>query len=465
MKKTIHINLSGLAFKIEEDAYTRLYDYLQAVKARLGADDEAKETIEDITLRIAEIFKGAHADTGTAITMEDVEEVIKTLGAPDDYEIGDDTETSSERSHDWQPPIGKRLYRDNDNRVLAGVCSGLGNYFNIDPIVFRLLFIVGLFYGISIIPYIILWIAIPKAVTVQQRIMMMGSEPGYEQWRKRQTTGAERKKYASGALRTLAVLAGVLLMVVTFFALIAAAMTLSVSDLLFGTIVSKGAWIPELPGLLLTPMQTKWGLVGVGLLIGIPLLMLFYLGMHLVFRFKRGGSTLVITALVLWLAGFGLVGYSSISLLRSFTKTVSTTETHELKIPSGDTLYLEPGSSSLLLGGGRYIINAERLRMTLRLKNDELQVLGNPRLRITKGGEALKVTLEKKARGRHSDEATRNAQMIEYFFLQKDSVLLLDRYFTLREKAMIREQQITIYIEIPLGKEVKVAPELEQLLN
>ncbi len=463
MKKTIHINLSGLAFKIEEDAYTRLDDYLKAVKAKLGADDEALETIDDITLRIGEIFKGAHAETGSAITVDDVEEVIKTLGAPEDYEIGDDPETSAEKSKDWQPPIGKRLYRDNDNRVLAGVCSGLGNYFNTDPIVFRLLFIVGLFYGISIIPYIILWIAIPKAVTVQQRIMMMGGEPGYEQWRKRQTTVVERKNFTNGALRTFAVFVGILLMVVSFFTLIAAAMAVSVSDLLFGTIVSDGAWIPELPGLLLTPQQTRLGVAGVGLIIGLPLLMLFYLGMHLVFRFKRGGSALIITALVLWLAGFGLVGYSSINVLCSFTKTASTTETHELANPSADTLYLEASSASLMLNQGRYIINTDKLEV--KLKDDELLVLGDPRLRITKGGERLKITLEKKARGSHPDEARRNAQMIEYFFLQNDSVLLLDRYFTLRDKAMIRQQQITVHIEVPPDKEVIVAPELEQLVN
>jgi phage shock protein C len=57
----------------------------------------------------------------------------------------------------------KRLYRSGKNRVLGGVCGGLGEYFNIDPVIVRILWIVfSLLYGAGILVYIIAWIIIPK---------------------------------------------------------------------------------------------------------------------------------------------------------------------------------------------------------------------------------------------------------------------------------------------------------------
>ncbi len=463
MKKTIHINLAGLVFKIEEDAYTRLDQYLEAVKVKLGGGDEAKEIIDDITLRIAEIFKGAHRDSGSAITTTQVEEVIATLGTPEDYDLNDESDAPSAKSKEWQPPLRKRLFRDTDNQILAGVCSGLSNYFNIDPIVFRLLFIIGLFYGISILPYIILWIALPKAITVQQRLSMMGGEQGQDSWVKRQSGRVERTRTTNGALRVVAVVVGIVLMVLSFVTLVGTTMALSISDLVFGTFISNGAWIPELPELLLTQGQIGLAQLGLGLLIGIPLLFLFYLGMHLVFQFKRGGTPLAIAGLVLWLAGLGLVAYTSVDTVRAFSHTYTNIETRKLDLPSSNTLYLKANSATLQLDKGKRIGNSDEI--AIRLFEGELITLGNPHLRITKGGEEVKITIEKKARGRQMEEATENASLIEYFYLQKDSVLLLDRFFTLQEKAKLRNQKVLIRVEIPEGKEFVVAPGLQPLLD
>ena len=71
------------------------------------------------------------------------------------------------------------MYRDTENRTLAGVCSGMGTYFNIDPVLIRILFVVLVFLGagVSIFIYLILWIVVPKATTTAQRLQMRGQEP------------------------------------------------------------------------------------------------------------------------------------------------------------------------------------------------------------------------------------------------------------------------------------------------
>ena len=71
--------------------------------------------------------------------------------------------------------LRRRLYRDADSRVLGGVCSGMGAYFNIDVVIFRILFVLSVFMGgAGVLIYIILWIVVPKAKTTAQKLEMKG---------------------------------------------------------------------------------------------------------------------------------------------------------------------------------------------------------------------------------------------------------------------------------------------------
>lgn len=464
MKKTININLAGYVFSIDEDAYDRLDSYLDAVKDKLGPGEEAEETLDDINRRVAELFRGVNRDAKSPITIEDVEEIIKTLGDPTDYEQPSDPDEPHQEKEKSVPPPRKKLFRDPDNRFLGGVCGGLGNYFGTDPVLFRLLFIVAtLFYGSSLLVYIVLWIAIPKAVTVQQRIMMMGSEPGNEAWRRRQATRYEGGDPMNGILRVVAIVAGIVMIIFTFVSLMGLIMAFSLTDLLLSTVITDGAWIQELGSFFLLPEQRLTAILGLLLTLGVPLLVLFYLGLHLVFRFKRGGSAFLIVSLILWLGGISLLTITGVGLAKDFTSRVETEERKELKMPASDTIYVQPSMSSLNLGEGQHIFSKDGV--SIKKRDNELTLVGTPRFEVSKTSDSFKVTVNKKARGRNSQNALENANLIEYFYLQDDSILILDRYFSMQNVAMMRGQKVTVSIEIPESKELKVADEFRQLID
>ena len=467
MKKTLHINLAGHVFSIEEDAYERLDSYLKSVKARLGDSEEARETLEDINLRMAELFRGVHQDSSSPVTLNDVEEVMNTLGAPEDYESpGDEEEPGEKEEKTTAGPSGwgRKLYRDSDDRVLGGVCSGLGHYFNTTPALFRLLFVLAtLFYGASVLIYLILWIAIPKAVTVQQRILMMGGAPGSDSWRRKQGAVTPGSSSANGVVRAVAIIGGLILIAVSFALLVTLIMTFSVSEVVFGLAFSESAWLPELSHFFLEPWQQVIGFTGLGLTLGIPLLVLFYLGMHLIFRFRRGSTAFLVTSLVLWLAGTGMLLYAAMSVATGYTRSMEVVNSEDLRVPESDTIYIQPSQASLKLGDGVHFFSKDGL--SVKKQDDELMLTGSPRIEIQPGGRDFRIRVEKSARGRDSRRATENANQIEYFYLQKDSLLLLDRYFSIQNTDLLRNQKVEVTLEVPENKELAIDDNLAPLIT
>jgi phage shock protein PspC (stress-responsive transcriptional regulator) len=184
MKKTIDINLAGLRFALDEDAYQRLNAYLRALEAQLAQTPGKEEILADIEGRIAELFT-ANLNTGKqVINLAEVDAVVATMGAPEDFAGGD---AEGERiSGDWQP-LGaeesgkKRLFRDADDRVVGGVASGLAAYFELDPVVVRLLWAVSIILGgLGVWLYLILWVVVPPARTTADRLRMRGEKVNWK---------------------------------------------------------------------------------------------------------------------------------------------------------------------------------------------------------------------------------------------------------------------------------------------
>jgi len=174
MKQTISINLGGIVFNIDDDAYSKLKGYLDQIEIYFANDKEGTEILSDIENRIAELFQERSKGTGRVIDIKDVNEVIRILGDPE--EIGG-PENSHEQSRQtkYSSSRYRRIYRDPDNRVLGGICSGMGAYWQIDPLVIRILFLIAFFgFGIGLIIYLILWIVIPEARTAAQKLEMKG---------------------------------------------------------------------------------------------------------------------------------------------------------------------------------------------------------------------------------------------------------------------------------------------------
>jgi phage shock protein PspC (stress-responsive transcriptional regulator)/uncharacterized protein YlzI (FlbEa/FlbD family) len=194
MKKNISINIGGIIFHIEEDSYDRLNSYLSTINRYFESFDDSKEIIDDIENRIAEIFLSKLNDGKQVIIKEDVEELVQTMGTVADFEAQIEmeekeqpTSESSEKeskqeefqASDSTESTGqntqKRLFRNNNQRILGGVASGIAHYFSIDPLWVRLLFLLVFFNilfpaltGAVFLAYIVLWIVVPGSNDLEE---------------------------------------------------------------------------------------------------------------------------------------------------------------------------------------------------------------------------------------------------------------------------------------------------------
>jgi phage shock protein PspC (stress-responsive transcriptional regulator) len=160
MKKTFTISLGHSVFNVEEDAYEILKMYLDSIKNYFQKMENDSEIISDFELRIAENFSSKLSSGKQYINLSDVKEVIQIMGSLDDFqEIYNDTENETENIKE-EKKTNNKLYRDSSNRIIAGVCSGVAEYFKIDPIIVRVLFFIAV--PLNLIVYIIFWIGIPS---------------------------------------------------------------------------------------------------------------------------------------------------------------------------------------------------------------------------------------------------------------------------------------------------------------
>ena len=159
MKETVNVNIGSQAFTLDEDAYRVLRSYLDDIRSRLPEYDT--ETMGDIEVRIAEIFREIVSSPMRVITLDTVRAAMHQMGAPSDF--GERRGNAAPQEEEEAEPETRKLYRSRTDRSIAGICGGLADFFHIDATVMRLimLFLI-IFGGLSILAYIILWIIIPE---------------------------------------------------------------------------------------------------------------------------------------------------------------------------------------------------------------------------------------------------------------------------------------------------------------
>ena len=177
MKTTVKINLSGQIFNLDDDAYQALKDYLDAISKRFRDTEEGAEIISDIESRIAELFQSKINEKKEVITLEDVNDVIATMGQPEDFLEEEGMEGDTGRTY-RNGRKSKKYYRDADNSILGGVCAGLAAYFGIENWIMRLIWVIFFMAtgGFMLLLYLVLWIAVPKAVTAAEKLEMRGEK-------------------------------------------------------------------------------------------------------------------------------------------------------------------------------------------------------------------------------------------------------------------------------------------------
>lgn len=167
MNKVVNINLNGFIFSIDENAYEKLKAYIDGLRKHFAGTSGAAEIISDIETRIAELLQMKITDRYNVVQVSDVEEVIALMGNPGEID-GDEPEEKKTHTETTASKGAKKLRRDPRNKVISGVCSGIANYFEIDPIIPRALFLISFFvFGTGVLVYVLLWIATPEATPAE----------------------------------------------------------------------------------------------------------------------------------------------------------------------------------------------------------------------------------------------------------------------------------------------------------
>lgn len=169
MNKTLSAGIGGRHFLIEEDAYTRLHAYLGAIAAHFAAYPDAAEITADIESRIAEQLLQREAPAAVVL-LADVERVTAAMGGIEEF--GD----APAPGQDSAPMQARKLFLDPDNRIIAGVASGLAAYLGVPPLLVRIALVMLLFFfGSAAVIYLLLWALLPVASTTTEKLQMRGN--------------------------------------------------------------------------------------------------------------------------------------------------------------------------------------------------------------------------------------------------------------------------------------------------
>ena len=180
MKQVININFQGRVVPIEVTAFEILKQYTESLNRYFAAEEGKDEIINDIESRIGELFQERLKEGSTCITDDDINAIIRSMGRPEDFETDQATvdaanesrkESNAGQSTSYSSSTAgtaKRLFRDENDKVIGGVCSGLANYFGIDVVVVRIIFVIlAVSFGFGLIPYLILWVAVPSTASTE----------------------------------------------------------------------------------------------------------------------------------------------------------------------------------------------------------------------------------------------------------------------------------------------------------
>ncbi|WP_303178518.1 PspC domain-containing protein [uncultured Butyricimonas sp.] len=451
MKKTYTINLSGKIFHIDDDALDKLQTYINTLKTHYSREEDGNEIMEDIENRIGELFteylKGQYREV---VTIDDVEQVIATMGAPNDI-IDEDEEPQKPAT----PKQTKKLYRDPDNRVFGGVAGGMAAYWGISPLLLRVCFIIMTFYyGIFFIVYIILWIAVPKAKTSKQKLEMKGEDinvSNIERSIKEEYQEVKHGKGAKYANRVGEGFSDAMLIVGKVLAIIIGIGLFCGGTFFLFCLLSAlflPHWFPwgeSYMGITyaLSPTSLILGKIGILFLFGIPIIMIIFTAIKLLFSFKSNNKAIAFSALGLWLASLTLLIIVAISEGTTWTPR---TNTYEETIQPGkcETLTIQVDK--------RHIVPKDfyRNRGVLQLHEGNLF---SPYFAIRPShGNTASIVI------RYSThENNPQKENITFDYKYTNDTLRFDNYAQLNSKWRAQNVDITVYL--PEGTKIRFTPE------
>ncbi len=600
MKKVININFQGRVIPIEESAYDMLKQYVESLRRFFANEEGRDEIINDIEGRIAELFGESLKKGSTCITEDDVNKVIAGMGRPEDFEGeegkvhsqlgGDEHNQQHTDASDNAPPRG-RLYRDESDKILGGVCGGLANYLRVDPTIIRLVFalitfgagtgillyillwiilpskslqqtsstkrlyrnpeqkviagvasgiasyfdiaiwiprlifafplvigiitsifksafwfdvdpfpgiIFGSFGGTLFVVYAVLWAVIPEAKSASEKLEMRGEKvdlntikntiqedlEGFktraEKWGGEfsnkakefgeefgQTVGQKSRQFGteaghiaqSGGSRVLRAIG---IMFKAFFLFIAGILAFTLLVALLAFLVAGVGVFPLKNFFLEGFWQNLLAWTTLALFLGIPVIAFITWIVRRIMGVKSGNRYLGFTFGGLWFIGLVSAGILAGSIAQNFDARARDKKEYTIAQPVTGKMVVKVPESKVKVYGRWFKI---KMGGILQMNDDSL-VLNNVKLHIAKSTDSLyHISAYKYSNGADEKTAVKNVDDIQYGINQQDSLIYLDRGFSLKNGARFRNQSVTVTIQVPVGKKIVITNSVNRQLT
>jgi phage shock protein PspC (stress-responsive transcriptional regulator) len=481
MNKTVNINLGGVFFHIDEDAYQKLSRYFDAIKRSLSNASGQDEIIKDIEMRVAELLNEKQKSDKHVVGLKEVDEVIAVMGQPEDYIIEDEPKAFENQYQQNTRVKSRKLYRDTENGMIGGVLSGLGHYFGVDKVWLRVFLLLMVFvFGSGVLAYIILWVVMPEAKTTAEKLEMYGEPVNISNIEKKvreefetvsdKIKNADYDKYGNqikkGANKVGNSLGNFILSIFGIIAkflgvlLIITGLTTLVF-LLIGVFTLGTNTFIDFPwqGFIETGNFTDYPIWAFGLLmffaVGIPFFFLTLLGFKLLApKTKSIGSIAKYTLLALWIITVTLAISLGIKQASAFAMDGRVVKKETLNIPINDTLLIKFKHNDYF---AKDIYDRSDFKITTDSTNNDIIYSNDVRIQIKKSNENYSyIQIEKEAKGKSFAEARQKAEQIRYQYKIVGNQLIFDNYLISDLKNKFRNQEVEITLFLTEGTLFKV---------
>ncbi|MGV0847010.1 PspC domain-containing protein [Empedobacter falsenii] len=472
MDKTVSISIGGFSFVLDEIAYNKLKTYLQDVKTSLRGTEGVEDIIEDVEIRISELFR-ERLKFREVVNEDDINFVIATMGHPDQYKVEEDEEnektstnssynySSNNQSYGGQQTGAKRLYRDPDDTIVTGLSAGLAHYMGVDPWFVRSIWLVlgilgiftaGVSFLLVLFCYFILLIFVPKAKTTSEKLQMYGQPANIDTLKKNVEQASEAvvsgSKELSNKLGGAFGVFGRILLWFIGFIILSSGIGLIIGGFFF--FFTTWTEMPtELFGYL---VEEEWMSMAAkifgGILMVIPGVLLTILGVKCFWNKVKVSKAVIFGSIALWfVALFAIIGIS-VSTASKFRNSVEMTQEKSYVIPS-DTLQV-------------YFRENNEGNLKFKTFNDLDQLIdadGNLIIPIDdifeieeSTDDKLHVQVTYSSKGGSKEEAKRNLEAIRYNYELNGNKLYLDEFIKIPKDGKFRNQTVDIKLYVPKNK-------------
>ena len=500
MNKTININLGGIFFHIDEIAYQKLKRYIESIRQSLSDDPQGKdEIIKDIESRISELLSERVKDARQVVNESDIDEVIVIMGQPEDYMVDEELFNENSGNGYAKKTRARKFFRDSEDKFLGGVSSGIAHYFGIEAIWVRLGWLVLAFSGFGFFVYPILWILLPEARTTAEKLQMEGEPVNITNIEKKireefeevsvrvkgvagevsdvvkdeyhnLSSSIKKKKIRQNNARSgiqeiidvlgkilttifmvLGKFIGVLLTIISVVVMLTLVISLFTAgavdymgvDSFFGNEIQVQS-VANVPVWIVSVLLL--------ILVGIPFLMLFFLGIFILSSKTRILSrTTKFVLLGIWILALLGAIYIGLKQAKNLSHEGYVIENVEVENLALDTLSVKMIDNEML-SNYTYLKHRDNYKKIIDSQGVTKHYSNDIRVQIKRSDSAIVfVKIKKEALGPTTEEARLNAKDIVYKFQGRNNILNLDGYFLANSKKTLRNLEVQLTLYIPEG--------------